>query len=594
MFNYQWRFINDAGRFVVWVASRQIGKSWTLAWKAILRGLSQRKRNQTIVSASKNQAQEVIVKVLAHCRFLERAFNCKVVKGTPTKTSVTLITDSVIMALPANPRTVRGYSGDLYMDELAHVLANKTLWAAAFPLVTRAGFSVTVTSTPLGDAGQFHELVNPPEDTPEHLRFSVHKTTIYDAVNDGLDIEVERLKAMFDGDTFSQEYLCEFLSHVATFFPWELLENCKIKNDDDTEDIRRDTCAGYLGIDVGRIRDVTAVSINRPFGGKVYMDQMIAWDKMPFPEQLRNIKRIAYENDVQGICIDSTAMGLPLADMLVEEFGGMVQPIHFTREVKEHLATQARRCAEDGTLKMAHDGATFADFHAIKRNITATGKPTFDADRNEYGHADRFWAAALGLEAALSFVGGVIDLDLGDAPADEIQLYGPDGSLLRAPSFEEAGADVVTEEEVANMQAQYMGDYSRVSGEPDADPFKEPPPERCQIPPSLYRNTARAGEDPCARCEVDRLICKGRPKSAAFKRVRKVPRYIDTPPKPPDSVLELCVTLGAVPRGCTLDGKTVYEQSEVQGVDPCQTCNELRNVCGGRPRAADGEEVATL
>jgi len=582
MFGYQWRFINDRDRFVVWVASRQIGKSWTLAWKAILRGLSQKKRHQTIVSASKNQAQEVISKVIAHCQFLELAFSCKIIKGTPTKTRLELITGSVIQALAANPRTVRGYSGDLYMDELAHVLSNKTLWASAFPLVTRAGFSVTVTSTPLGDQGQFYELVNPAPDTPPEFRFSIHKTTIHDAVADGLDLEVERLRAMFDEDTFAQEYLCEFLAHVATFFPWDLLDRCKIPNDDDTLESRVATAPAFLGIDVGRFRDITAVAVNRTFNSRVYMDEMIALEKLPFPEQLRRIKRIVYQTNAQGISIDSTGMGLPLAELLVEEFGGMVQLVNFTSALKTHLATQARRCAEDGTLKMTHDGAVFADFHAIKRDITSGGRPVFDSDRNEYGHADRFWAEALGLDAALSSVGAVIEMDIGEPGGSDDPLYDSAGRALRAPTFDEAGGDCLTEEDLAEMRAAYLGEYEGPGG--DDEPFAGRVPDECQIPPSLYSTIAVHGEDPCAGCEVDRQICGGRAKQAGYQASRAVPRHVDLPPAPEDSVRDLCITLGAVPPTCTLDGQTIWTQSEVRGVDPCTGCDEHRGVCGGRPK----------
>ena len=38
--------------------------------------------------------------------------------------------------------------------------------------------------------------------------------------------------------------------------------------------------------------------------------------------------------------------------------------------------------------------------HALSRIVTPTGHVRYDADRASGGHADRFWAAALGLHAA--------------------------------------------------------------------------------------------------------------------------------------------------------------------------------------------------
>jgi phage FluMu gp28-like protein len=33
--------------------------------------------------------------------------------------------------------------------------------------------------------------------------------------------------------------------------------------------------------------------------------------------------------------------------------------------------------------------------HSIKKRVLPSGNVTFDAERNEQGHADRFWAMAL-------------------------------------------------------------------------------------------------------------------------------------------------------------------------------------------------------
>ena len=45
---------------------------------------------------------------------------------------------------------------------------------------------------------------------------------------------------------------------------------------------------------------------------------------------------------------------------------------------------------------------------------------------------------------------------------------------------------------------------------------------------------------------------------------------------------EMCVKQGYVPQTCTMDDQLCWLLVKSQG-DPCQGCNEDRNVCKGRP-----------
>ena len=42
------------------------------------------------------------------------------------------------------------------------------------------------------------------------------------------------------------------------------------------------------------------------------------------------------------------------------------------------------------------------DWHAIRRSIVSTGPPRYEAAHGSNGHADRFWAAALAIRAAIT------------------------------------------------------------------------------------------------------------------------------------------------------------------------------------------------
>ena len=64
---------------------------------------------------------------------------------------------SRIIGLPANPRTARGYTGNITLDEFQSQEEVRQIDAAVFPLTTR-GYQPEIIGTPLGQQGEFYEL----------------------------------------------------------------------------------------------------------------------------------------------------------------------------------------------------------------------------------------------------------------------------------------------------------------------------------------------------------------------------------------------------------------------------------------------------
>ncbi len=95
-----------------------------------------------------------------------------------------------------------------------------------------------------------------------------------------------------------------------------------------------------------------------------------------------------------------------MAERLAERFGEhRVEGVTFTRSLKSELAGGLRVLAERGLLRIPADVTIANDWHSITRIVTGGGHVRFDADRSSGGHADRFWAAALGIHAADELVG---------------------------------------------------------------------------------------------------------------------------------------------------------------------------------------------
>jgi phage FluMu gp28-like protein len=98
--------------------------------------------------------------------------------------------------------------------------------------------------------------------------------------------------------------------------------------------------------------------------------------------------------------VDQSGLGMMLAERLVQKYGALVEPVQFTAAVKERLAPRVKQAFEERLVRIPDQREVRSDLNAVKRFVTPTGNVRFDAEHTEKGHADRFWALALALNAA--------------------------------------------------------------------------------------------------------------------------------------------------------------------------------------------------
>jgi phage FluMu gp28-like protein len=252
---YQRRWIEDDAKLKLVVKARQIGYSFAATLRAVLRCL-ERQTTWIFLSKGERQSRLLMEKVQEHirsCGLVAQARESTFFEGTLIKQLETRFPNgSVIYGLPANPDTARGYSGNVTLDEFAfHADADK-IYAALYPTITR-GYGLEVISTPNGTQGKFYELAKAAgltEDrnskietrksptagrvsdfefrvSPGVPTWSAHLCDIYDAVRQGLKIDLKLLRAgCEDESAWQQEFCCQFVSTAENFFPPDLLAAC--------------------------------------------------------------------------------------------------------------------------------------------------------------------------------------------------------------------------------------------------------------------------------------------------------------------------------------------------------------------------------
>ena len=476
---YQQRWVDDRARFKLAVKSARIGFSFGTGIEAILDCLEHPATTWTILSASKPVSNEFVdlagrnVQAIgAVAEISEEPWVDSIGKAEVMVQRIQFANGSRIMALPANPRTARGYPGNAVLDEFAHHEGSYAIWAAITRQVA-LGHKLRALSTPNGEMGKFYDLAKEFELTeatatvpnPRFFKgWSTHWADVNLAIADGCPINMQEQRDLTrDDDIIKQEFYCHFLKATGAWLPLDLIQASE-DGDATMAWPTGYTATGRLfgGLDVGRSGDRTSFWLKEKVGDVLWTRMVLYLHSMPFPDQARALN--PWIRMTQRTAIDSTGLGIGLYDDLLEldltnrvrvmgvNFAGssrLRQDEQAKRatsmnadagpdgavRLKVDLAIRIKRSMEGHKERIPYDLQIRQELQAIKRETTSTGV-TFDAPRVEvdtgtsdgrkikvFAHSDNFWAHALATYAA---AGAVIALDMepGAKPTSYSQLKG--------------------------------------------------------------------------------------------------------------------------------------------------------------------------
>ncbi len=168
---YQTPIFNERGPGVIIIHwARQIGKSFTLAAWAVDRLLERGKEGRlvTVLSNSRENGAEFLLKCAEVCRILGQKFQME--ETSPNVPFQQMRMEirirrkgkiGRIKVLAANPRTARGFSGDLILDEFAFHENSAAIWEAAEPiLASNPDFRCRIASTGNGKHNLFYRMAS--------------------------------------------------------------------------------------------------------------------------------------------------------------------------------------------------------------------------------------------------------------------------------------------------------------------------------------------------------------------------------------------------------------------------------------------------
>jgi hypothetical protein len=426
-------FLYD-GKLLIAEFARQDGKSFTLAnWavKRLMQKLAQSKKVKT--SDSSKKAYDWSIFVISNSRTNGIEFGQKVsevmeavrVADAEIRSSGTLDTESDpelaasgdlppvevedfflrmeirignrigrILILAASPRTARGFSGDLVLDEFAFHEHAERIWEAAEPIISsNPEFQVRIASTHNTPNCLFNRMIRDGNYPVASITFSKAwrmgrgdmdeiqafrgRWTRIDPANcerwwaqtggkpqpqdrrscisikrmgpDGQGVEItpeEREAEAIDKATYRKNYENEPNDGSNNpILSWDVIRRCATaplfepdRNawDEGTLDrIRRTMGEVLVGQDFARQGDLSVVSLML-VSDRIRHIARLEMRDVSSPEQRRQMERLikALAHRCKRVVIDMTGNGTGLAEELADRYGSLILPVHFGRSVE--------------------------------------------------------------------------------------------------------------------------------------------------------------------------------------------------------------------------------------------------------------------
>lgn len=448
-------FIKNRNRYICLLKSRQTGFSFVVAIKGLVKALDPARTQYTkqFVSYNEEDAQEKIRYAKQFYDSIPARYKKKLVHQTATMLEFEDIggkTTSRLISLPCRPP--RGKNGDVCLDEFAIYLPrlSKEIYTAASFCTLRKG-CIEVGSTPLGTIGKFYEICSDRDKYPNFDRYfipwwyaGVMCKDVRGAVQFAKEMTTEervkkygtdRLISLFNNSTledFQQECECTFIDSSASYISLELIYAntpgrreddipANIENDEEYFNVKRDIeiknfrnadelilnydpdkngSPLYMGLDIGRTKDATVFYIIGIVNGKKRSVLRHEMRNAEFDSQAGVFDRLMENLPIYRSCIDDGGIGRNLAENAKKKYGERVELYHFDLQSKEILAMEVKTGLERREFELENDRDFHAQIHSIKRTPSSGGSFRYDAERNENGHADSFWAWALANHAA--------------------------------------------------------------------------------------------------------------------------------------------------------------------------------------------------
>lgn len=426
---YQIAWINDESAMKLAEKSRRVGWTWAHAYRRVERAVKNLFHGY-FSSADLTAAREFI----DYCKSFAQIFNVVAKESEETAVvddremhtfNLTFENGRKIVAGSSNPVFFRSKGGDADADEFAFHRDGRELYKAAHATSQFWGGQFSAWSSHHGEGSYFNTLIK--QAKKGELKASLHKVTIYDAVEQGIveriimrkkrldDVPAADAKARQewldelrstcpDQGVWEEEYECKPASDHGSLLSYESIQACEVANLQPFEDlsaIPREGPPIYAGGDIGRQKDLTVIWGDEKVGDVSWCKVLKRMQGANFSLQEAQFDLLLANPRVKRLCLDATGLGMMLGERLQGRWGKhRVELVTFTAGVKSEIAMPFVGRFQDRTCRIPMDARLRESLHSVRKMVSASGNVRLDAEHTEDGHADEFWGGALACEAS--------------------------------------------------------------------------------------------------------------------------------------------------------------------------------------------------
>lgn len=440
---------------VIYNKSRQVGFSWIVALRGLMRAmyLDPNSYTNVFVSINRDEAKEKI----RYCLQFHDAIpkHCRIELKSSSKLELEFVNGNRIVSSPS--KAVRGKTNvDLVLDEFAHIQEAQKIYEGSTPATVRGAYGITIGSTPYG-RGMFNSIFQGAgeSDSPykQFLRKEIPWWLSSNLCKDVLRASIEapamtteervrkfgteRLVREFESqmrEVFQQEYECKFWDYVGSVLSDELILR-QSNGELETESLDLDCSDSHLavaelvkilidnvrshgieeafiGYDVGREVNASEVTVLALKEKKLYTAAYITMRKAEFPTQEAVLRQLMDKLPIKKAVIDNQAIGMQMGETLERAYGSKVYRMTFSVTSKEQMVSGLVKAFESGTLWIYPTRHLLHQLLAVKKVSSESGKILYKSEsQREDGyssHADAFWALAMGVYGANQYINGHI------------------------------------------------------------------------------------------------------------------------------------------------------------------------------------------
>lgn len=434
---FQIAHLEDDSTFRIESKSRQIAWSFLAATEAtavaILTGQS-----SLFQSINLDEAQEKIRYAKNVIAALPPAMRPKLI--TDNKQELEFDNGARLISLPGTPSRGKAQF-HVYLDEFAHIMRDVENYTAILPVVSKGERRLRIGSSPMGATGRFWEIysqqlrpypgytrkLTPWWEAHAFCRNVREAVRLAPAMDTAARVEMfgnDRLKAIYANipeEDFQQEYEGAFVDETTSYFPWAEIKAlqaahagpCPIVKGVDNGKAAIGELSGLIaagdvervlavGMDIGRTRDTTEIYFVGLSALNSYPLRLaITLDATPFDDQMAVLETAVTTLPIMKLLIDQTGIGMQLAETMSGRYPGRVEGVTFTNPAKALWAGNAKQLTQQRRAPIPADRDLAYQIHSIKRRVTAAKNIVFDVETSERHHADKFWAWALAVTAAM-------------------------------------------------------------------------------------------------------------------------------------------------------------------------------------------------